>query len=155
MKKRGLSDGAFVGAFVLDARFGLGRGFDVYDDRMLGRGGDVEFVQRSAEQVLAPAYDWITASAPTPGGSGSASSRSRRAPRSRHPAPSAHPRVPGSRGSTSTIRTSRTQPPEPYRTRYASEPYDGEIAYADAALGAFARHFAARRARPHTGRHRL
>ena len=25
--------GAFVGAFVLDARFGLNRGFDVYDDR--------------------------------------------------------------------------------------------------------------------------
>jgi tetratricopeptide (TPR) repeat protein len=28
-------------------------------------------------------------------------------------------------------------PPEPYRSRYAAEPYDGEIAYTDAALGAF------------------
>jgi len=28
-------------------------------------------------------------------------------------------------------------PPEPYRTRYAKEPYDGEVAYADAALGPF------------------
>src|SRR5439155_17551588 len=28
-------------------------------------------------------------------------------------------------------------PPEPYRSRYANEPYDGEIAYADAALGMF------------------
>src|SRR5262249_21697443 len=26
-------------------------------------------------------------------------------------------------------------PPEPYKSRYASEPYDGEIAYADAAFG--------------------
>ena len=28
-------------------------------------------------------------------------------------------------------------PPEPYKTRYASAPYDGEIAYDDAALGQF------------------
>src|SRR5262249_17093571 len=28
-------------------------------------------------------------------------------------------------------------PPEPYRSRYAAEPYDGEVAYADAALGGF------------------
>src|SRR5262249_4509045 len=26
-------------------------------------------------------------------------------------------------------------PPEPYRSQYATEPYDGEIAYADSALG--------------------
>jgi hypothetical protein len=57
LKRSGYRTAAFVGAFVLDARFGLGRGFDLYDDRMLGRGGDVEFVQRSAEQVLAPAYE--------------------------------------------------------------------------------------------------
>src|SRR4051794_24236063 len=60
LKRAGYRTAAFVGAFVLDARFGLGRGFDSYDDRMMGRGGDVEFVQRSAEQVLAPAYEWIT-----------------------------------------------------------------------------------------------
>ena len=113
MKRAGYRTAAFVGAFVLDARFGLGRGFDVYDDRMLGRGGDVEFVQRSAEQVLAPAYEWITSN-----------------PQSPAPSPWfvwAHlydPHEPYT-------------PPEPYRSRYASEPYDGEIAYADAALGAF------------------
>ena len=28
-------------------------------------------------------------------------------------------------------------PPEPYRTRYASEPYDGEIAYVDSVMGEF------------------
>ena len=33
MKAAGYRTGAFVGAFVLDARFGLNRGFDVYDDR--------------------------------------------------------------------------------------------------------------------------
>jgi arylsulfatase A-like enzyme len=33
LKAAGYRTGAFVGAFVLDARFGLNRGFDVYDDR--------------------------------------------------------------------------------------------------------------------------
>ncbi len=33
LKGAGYRTGAFVGAFVLDARFGLNRGFDVYDDR--------------------------------------------------------------------------------------------------------------------------
>lgn len=56
----GYRTGAFVGAFILDARFGLNRGFQVYDDRMLGSSADLEVVQRTAEQVLAPAYDWIS-----------------------------------------------------------------------------------------------
>ena len=33
LKGAGYRTGAFVGAFVLDARFGLARGFDGYDDR--------------------------------------------------------------------------------------------------------------------------
>ena len=33
LKRAGYRTGAFVGAFVLDARFGLSRGFDDYDDR--------------------------------------------------------------------------------------------------------------------------
>ena len=124
LKRAGYRTAAFVGAFVLDARFGLGRGFDVYDDRMLGRGGDVEFVQRSAEQVLAPAYEWI-ASSPQP------------------PVPWfvwAHlydPHEPYA-------------PPEPYRSRYAADPYDGEIAYADAALGAFVTNLRRSNALDHT-----
>src|SRR5262249_33875260 len=58
---------AFVGAFVLDARFGLNRGLDPYDDRMLGTGSSLEVVQRPAEAVLAPAASWIlTGAAPQP-----------------------------------------------------------------------------------------
>jgi arylsulfatase A-like enzyme/Flp pilus assembly protein TadD len=37
------------------------------------------------------------------------------------------------------------EPPEPYQTRYASEPYDGEIAYEDAAVGGFLRQLKARK----------
>ena len=33
LKPAGYQTGAFVGAFVLDARFGLARGFDLYDDQ--------------------------------------------------------------------------------------------------------------------------
>ena len=32
LQEAGYRTGAFVGAFVLDARFGLNRGFDHYDD---------------------------------------------------------------------------------------------------------------------------
>src|SRR5262245_4072235 len=32
LKSRGYATGAFISAFPLDARFGLARGFDVYDD---------------------------------------------------------------------------------------------------------------------------
>src|SRR4029078_10072040 len=39
----GYRTGAFVGAFVLDARFGLSRGFDVYDDAVGSDTGPVTF----------------------------------------------------------------------------------------------------------------
>ena len=114
LEAQGYRTAAFVGAFILDARFGLNRGFDVYDDRMNGSSADLEVVQRTAEQVLAPAYRWIVQgsdqeSAPSPWFAW------------------VHlydPHEPYT-------------PPEPYRSLYASEPYDGEIAYTDAALGAF------------------
>src|SRR5262249_39426301 len=59
VKAAGYETAAFVGAFVLDARFGLNRGFDLYDDRMVGGNTDLDIVQRRAEEVVAPAYDWI------------------------------------------------------------------------------------------------
>jgi arylsulfatase A-like enzyme/Flp pilus assembly protein TadD len=131
LKRVGYRTGAFVGAYVLDARFGLSRGFDVYDDRMTGRGGDVEFVQRSAEQVLAPAYEWIA--------SGASGLEARGLPTPPLPAPSPQPQAPGPWFAWVHLYDPHEPyaPPEPYRTRYASVPYDGEIAYADSALGSF------------------
>ncbi len=57
----GYRTGAFVGAFVLDARFGLNRGFDVYDDYYGEKKGLLSFTQleRSADAVLSPAERWI------------------------------------------------------------------------------------------------
>jgi len=36
------------------------------------------------------------------------------------------------------------EPPEPYKSRYAAEPYDGEIAYMDSAVGKLLREFKTR-----------
>ncbi|MGE3274820.1 MAG: sulfatase-like hydrolase/transferase [Vicinamibacterales bacterium] len=58
---RGYRTGAFVGAFVLDPRFGLAQGFDAYDavddDRPFA--GEFGFAERRAADVLAPAATWI------------------------------------------------------------------------------------------------
>ena len=61
LKGSGYRTGAFVGAFVLDARFGLNRGFDEYDDRYSTGVPTVSFhfTERPANQVLRAATDWI------------------------------------------------------------------------------------------------
>jgi len=60
-KAAGYRTGAFAGAFVLDARFGLNRGFDVYDDRYGEKhaGSDTDDAERRAEDVIKPATEWI------------------------------------------------------------------------------------------------
>ena len=129
LKAGGYRTAAFVGAFVLDARFGLNRGFDVYDDRMLGSSANLELVQRTAEQVLEPAHDWIVNRAvPSP-----------RSPSSRPGAASPEPRAPTPWFAWVHLYDPHEPyaPPEPYRSRYAADPYGGEIVYADAALGSF------------------
>ena len=108
LKTAGYRTGAFVGAFVLDARFGLARGFDLYDDQYGQRppGGRLEVVERPADQVTVRAAAWIRA-APSPWLAW------------------VHlydPHEPYA-------------PPEPFASTYAQTPYDGEVAYADAALG--------------------
>src|SRR6266536_4613756 len=61
LKAAGYHTGAFVGAFPVDARFGLNAGFDVYDDKYGSRpaGGELSVLERPAEQVLASAQSWI------------------------------------------------------------------------------------------------
>ena len=53
--------GAFIGAFVLDSRFGLSQGFDEYDDQFNYTRKTLasDFVQRRADEVLRRAADWI------------------------------------------------------------------------------------------------
>lgn len=99
---------AFIGAFPLGARFGLNRGFDVYDEQFPTHGGSSDFAipERPAEAVIAPAMAWLDA------------------------------------------QTSRWflwvhmydphapyRPPPPFDRQYADNPYAGEVAYTDHALG--------------------
>lgn len=57
---RGYATGAFVSSRVLDARFGLGRGFAVYDDRMAAeRVGEYGYPERSAAAVTNAAMKWL------------------------------------------------------------------------------------------------
>ena len=65
LKSAGYRTGAFVGAFVLNAGFGLNRSFDLYDDHFDRAGdiADVHMAERPAERVIRPATEWILRSA--------------------------------------------------------------------------------------------
>jgi choline-sulfatase len=107
LKARGYATGAFVGAYVLDRRFGLARGFDHYDDRIERRpeGSSTLESERRAEAVVTAASEWLA----------------------RQPVPFlawAHlydPHAP-------------YEPPTPHRERHP-HPYDGEVSYTDEWVG--------------------
>lgn len=109
LRKAGYRTGAFVGAFPLDSRFGLGRGFEVYDDLYGTRNAsrDLTFVERKADDVNAKALSWI---------------ESRRGERFFAWIHYFDPHAP-------------YEPPPPYASAYRGHEYDGEIAYTDAAIG--------------------
>jgi arylsulfatase A-like enzyme/Tfp pilus assembly protein PilF len=126
----GYRTGAFVGAFVLDARFGLSRGFDIYDDRVGSDTGPVTFAfaERSAVEVVRLAGDWILQSAISN--------------QSAIPSQSAVPIQSAIRNPQSAMAwfawIHLFDPHAPYRApeQRAADPYDNEVAFADAQLGA-------------------
>ncbi len=57
-----LDTAAIVGSRVLDRRFGLARGFALYDDRMLAeRTGEYGYPERAAPEVVDRALHWLAA----------------------------------------------------------------------------------------------
>jgi arylsulfatase A-like enzyme/Flp pilus assembly protein TadD len=59
LSRRGYATAAFVSSRVLDRRFGLDRGFGVYDDRMAAeRIGEYGYPERNAEAVTTAALAW-------------------------------------------------------------------------------------------------
>jgi arylsulfatase A-like enzyme/Tfp pilus assembly protein PilF len=116
----GYRTGAFVGAFVLDARFGLNRGFDVYDDRLPTNAGEVsfQFVQRRADEVLRAAGDWVLEA-------------------DEHPAAAAAHPAPGPWFCWVHLFDPHTPYDAPAEYREGRSPYDAEVAYTDAMLGRF------------------
>src|SRR6266516_3825435 len=66
LKNAGYRTAAFVGAFVLDRRFGLARGFDTYDDQIPRDPNATERLEaeRPASEVVDRALAWLDRSAP-------------------------------------------------------------------------------------------
>jgi len=128
----GYRTGAFVGAFVLDARFGLNRGFDVYDDRYGEHhaGDATEGAERRAKDVIEPALAWILQ------GSGIRNQGSESAG---VPPSTVSPQASALSAQPWFAWVHLYDPHEPYRAPqpYASqhEPYDAEVAYTDAMVG--------------------
>ncbi|HSC28490.1 MAG TPA: sulfatase-like hydrolase/transferase [Vicinamibacterales bacterium] len=57
---QGFATGAFIGGFPLDSRFGLGVGFDIYDDRLKTPSrADASDRERRADLVVDSALAWI------------------------------------------------------------------------------------------------
>ena len=122
LKEHGYATGAFVGAFPLNARFGLNTGFDVYDDRFGETQAPAEFAmpERPATAVVSLARDWIRS-------------------RGGQPAPGTEHSAPGSRRPWFAWLHvfdphAPYRPPAPFAERYAGQPYFGEVAATDAAL---------------------
>jgi arylsulfatase A-like enzyme/Tfp pilus assembly protein PilF len=117
LKAAGYRTGAFVGAFVLDARFGLNRGFDVYDDRYgeKAAGDPAEGAERRAEDVTRPAAAWIVN------------------PQSNPQSAIRNPQSPWFAWVHLYDPHAPYRAPEPYASQHA--PYDAEVAYTDAIVG--------------------
>ncbi len=105
---RGYRTGAFVSGFPLAARFGLDRGFDVYEDSFVGARARPAFFEqeRPGPETVALARRWLDA--------------------------------PADRPSFCWVHVFEPhypyEPPEPFASRFRERPYQGEVAAADAAL---------------------
>ena len=110
LKQSGYTTGAVVAAAVLDSRFGLNQGFDYYYDHFdFSRldEANLDEMERPGNQVADLALDWLAKNA------------QKKFFLWMH---LYDPHFP-------------YHPPEPYAAEYASHPYDGEIAFADAQVG--------------------
>jgi arylsulfatase A-like enzyme/Flp pilus assembly protein TadD len=110
LKEAGYATGAFIGAWVLDSRWGLAQGFDTYADRFdlsqrkLESSGSV---QKRGDAVMDEALAWL---------------QGVRAKKFFAWVHLYDPHTP-------------YEPPEPWDARYPGQPYLGEIAYTDAVVG--------------------
>jgi arylsulfatase A-like enzyme/Flp pilus assembly protein TadD len=109
LKGKGLKTAAFVASFSVDSRFGLNKGFEVYDDNFQpGLPFKPVNSEKKAEQVFNVFSPWLDKNAGNQFFCW------------------VHffdPHLP-------------YQPPSPYKEQFADNPYDGEIAYMDYYIGA-------------------
>jgi arylsulfatase A-like enzyme/predicted Zn-dependent protease len=112
LKAHGWATGGFIAAYVLDHRWGIAQGFDRYfDDFDLSKWKTVSMgdIQRPGNEVVGKALDWI----------GAPEVRDRPFFAWVH---LYDPHAPYA-------------PPEPFASRYALHPYNGEIAWTDSLVG--------------------
>src|ERR1700676_1174740 len=116
LRAHGYRTSAFVGAMVLDPHAGFARGFDRgFDTYDAGfhqtRPGEDRYhsTERRGGEVVAHALAWLNQ----------------------------HPRGPFFMWLHLYDAHDPYDPPEPYKSKYAAAPYDGEIAYVDSAVGKF------------------
>jgi arylsulfatase A-like enzyme/thioredoxin-like negative regulator of GroEL len=116
LREHGYRTSAFVGAMVLDPHAGFARGFDrgfdTYDAGFhQARPGEDRYqsTERRGGEVVAHALAWLNQ----------------------------HPRGPFFMWLHLYDAHDPYDPPEPYKSKYAAAPYDGEIAYVDSAVGKF------------------
>lgn len=110
LKANGYTTSAIVSSFVLDRSWGLARGFDSYDDAFAGEQflhKDLGLVERRAEESVNHTISWLET----------------------------HPNEPFFLWLHLYDPHSPYDPPEPFRSRFLKQPYEGEIAYADSQLG--------------------
>ena len=111
MQESGYATAAFVGAYVLDSKFGLNQGFETYDDETQDQIGEEMIghmdAERTADKVTAAALKWLR----------------------------------GNKDDKRFLWVhyfdphSIYNPPSPYRETYKDNLYDGEIAYTDEHIG--------------------
>ena len=108
LKAKGFATGAFVGGFPLTKRFGLTPGFDVYDDQMPETRGAIEMSmpERRGDLVVTRALEWMG-------------------------------RQDGKFFQWVHVFDAHSpyRPPADLAPQYASQPYYGEVAFIDRALG--------------------
>jgi arylsulfatase A-like enzyme/Flp pilus assembly protein TadD len=99
---------AFISSFVLDSRFGLNQGFETFDDHLTAPGKiKLYSTERRAEETFLVFSSWL---------------EHRRAGRFFVWIHFYDPHFPYT-------------PPEPFASQFSNNPYDGEIAYMDQAVG--------------------
>lgn len=107
LKDKSYKTAGFIGAFPLDSRFGLGQGFGLYDDNIgVQNVLAIYFAERPAEEVIAPAIEWISA-------------QDQKWFAWIHLFDPHEPYA----------------PPPPYDEEFSQDPYSGEVAYVDSQLG--------------------
>ena len=111
-KRHGYLTAAFVSSFVLNSMWGLNKGFDRYDDAITlqdAKSTGLSGLERRAAETVDRALAWL---------------QDHRSDRFFVWLHLYDPHAPYT-------------PPEPFKSRFRTQPYDGEVAYADEQLGRF------------------